>query len=360
MTEYIDSCTMERYGLAHLKKFSQCVIEKELCGELKERVSIKCSLMPILSNGYVRIRKADNGYRYHIRINLLPFLIGQYASNRMRLFYLYATIVHELYHIHLLEREKVVSYCELMAFWEEQRGFTRLRLMDNLGMILMRKKAMVTKRNKYRTSVAEILCNLAGIEKSYKVFAKYLSQAETATVDKIIASLRFMEEHISITYGHGNQPYNLFTKMVREIQPLIKKDPTKLSDIFKPMMCLFSLEGHVKSVEQLFAERTAENDQVIDGLLTHWLICADMDFSPIFEKNPALKEHLEKLANQYCAAAIQYIKNIEIGEVFLDKEILQDNAAMLVKNVNRLNKLMVHYGMAHTEGSIIPLYYTGK
>ena len=360
MTEYLDNGITGKYSLTHLKKYAQHVIDNELCGDLKKRVSIKCCLMPIPGNGYVGVRKVEDSYQYRIRINLLPFLIGQYTSNRMRLFYLYATIVHELYHVQLLECQKVASYCELMAFWEEHRDFTQLRLMDNLGMLLMRKKAMVTQRNKYRASVAEILCNLTGFEKGYKVFGEYLSQTEIATIDKIIISLRFLGKHMAITYGHGNQPYNLFTKMVREIQPLLKKDPTKLSDSLKPMMCLFSLEGHVKSIEQLFSERTEENAQVIDGLLTHWFICADMDFSSIFEKEPALKVHLEKLANQYCAAAIQYMKNIEIGAVFLDEDILQDNAAMLVKNVDRLNKLMIRYDMVHVEGSIIPLYYTGK
>lgn len=360
MAECIENYITEEYSIAHLKRFSQYIITNELSCDLKDRVSIKCSLMPLPGNGYVRARRLEEGYRYHIRINLLPFLMGKFTSNRMRLFYLYVTIVHELHHVHLLECKKVETYSELMAFWEEYRSFSRLRLMDGIGMLLMRKKAAATRRNKYRASVAETMCNLAGFEKSYKVLGAYLSQSETENVNKIIESLKFLQNHISVTYGHGNQPYNLFTKMVREVQPLLKKDPHELSGTLKPMMYLFSPEGHVKSVEQLFAERTDENEQIIDGLLTHWFICADMVFSPIFERDPTLKNHLETLANRYCAGVIQYLKNIEIGEIFLDKEILQDNAAMLVKNVDRLNKLMAHYDMIHFQGSVIPLYYTGK
>ena len=80
----------------------------------------------------------------------------------------------------------------------------------------------------------------------------------------------------------------------------------------------------------------------------------------MFRKSPGLRNHLEELANRYCRSTIDYLKDSAIGRVFLDEAILQDNAAMLAKNVDRLNKLMVQYNMAHTEGSIIPLYYTGK
>lgn len=65
-----------------------------------------------------------------------------------------------------------------------------------------------------------------------------------------------------------------------------------------------------------------------------------------------------RLANIYCSEAVNYLKNIVSGEVFLSKSVLQDNAAMLIKNVNTLNELMSLYHMPRTSGSVLPLFYS--
>lgn len=350
----------KKCSAADLKRFCRHVLSLELPASLENRVTLHCTVQPAIGNGCVKVHKDVSHYRYRIHINLLPFLRGTYTSHRMRLFYLYATIIHELKHIELLEKKNLGDYSELVAFWEEYRNFSRLRLLDGINLVLMGKNTRASQKKKYRVSAAEILCNLWAFQRSYLVLGSYLTEQERDTVETMIRSLSFLKEHLIISYSSGNHPYNLFPKMISEVQLVLKKDPGKRAEDLKPMQCLFLPDGQAKPVEQLFRERTDTNAMVTDGVLINWFICADMDFSGIFRKCPALKNHMEALANRYCAHAIGYLKDSGIGKVFLDDALLQDNGAMLVKNVDRLNKLIDRYAMAHTEGSIFALYHTGR
>lgn len=82
----------------------------------------------------------------------------------------------------------------------------------------------------------------------------------------------------------------------------------------------------------------------------------DMDWKSAFENSPELHKHIESLSNEYCRRSIEFMKNIHVGEVFLSKDLLQDNAAMLIRNTDKLNKLMQRFNMEHTTGSLIPLF----
>lgn len=356
----VEAYVTGKCSLPRLKKFCQDVFSREIPANLKDRITVHYSILPIANNGYVQVRKHKDGYWYRLYINLLPFLMGQYTSNRMRLFYLYATIVHEVKHVELLESERANDYGELLAFWEEYRNFSKLRVIDDMGLLLMRKTAHVSRKRRYRVSVAEIICNLSGFQRSYTALYPYLAESERDTIENMIHSLAFLKQHIAITYSNRNHPYSLFPKMIREAQTVLKKDTDRIENDLKPMNMLFQREGHLKPMEQLFYERTDLNGSVVDGLLINWFICADMDFSAIFQRNSELKKHIEELANQYCRSSIEYLKDSAIGKVFLDDAILQDNAAMLIKNVDRLNKLVARYNMVRSAGSVIPLYNTGK
>ena len=356
----IEAYITGKCSLPRLKRFCQDAFSREIPANMTDRISVHYSMLPIANNGYVQVRKHKKSYRYHLYINLHPFLLGKFTSNRMRLFYLYATIVHEVKHAELLESEGVNDYSELLAFWEEYRSFGKLRVLDDIGQLLMRKTARISRKRRYRVSVAEIICNLSGFQRSYAALCPYLTESERDTIENMIHSLTFLKQHIAITYSNRNHPYSLFPKMIREAQTVLKKDTDRIENDLKPMNMLFQREGHLKPMEQLFCERTDLNGAVVDGLLINWFICADMDFSTMFQRNPELRKHIEELANQYCSSAITFLKDSAIGKVFLDDAILQDNAAMLIKNVDRLNKLIARYNMVRTEGSIIPLYYTGK
>lgn len=106
------------------------------------------------------------------------------------------------------------------------------------------------------------------------------------------------------------------------------------------------------------SEIPTDEEAVIDELLVNLFITFDVDLTEMFEKDPEFKMRMSRLANEYCAKTITFIQQQKKGEVFLDDTILQDNAAMLIMNANRLNLLMEKYGMEHTGGSVIPLYTT--
>ena len=340
-----------------LTVFCQNVIDSEITTEKRNRISIRFLFVPIPLNGCLRACKKSDALRYQIMINLFPFLVQHFSSNHMRFFYLYATIIHELHHIELLENEKASNYAELLAFWEEFQQLSHFRWVDSINTWLIQKNAMPVKRKKYSVSMAEILCNLISFQKSYKFFSQYLSASERQTIKEIIESLEFLKGHINIGYRSSKQPLNLFTKTIQEVQFTIKKQPqvfTKPS----PLDHLFTCNGQVKSFDQIYSERNHADAQVIDSILLNWFICADIEFSSYFKTNPNFKLHIESLANQYCDNLIQYLKNEKKGLVFLREDVLQDNTAMMLKNANRLNKLMTQYDMVHTGGSVIPLYHT--
>lgn len=113
----------------------------------------------------------------------------------------------------------------------------------------------------------------------------------------------------------------------------------------------------LKSPAKIYAEQTEENKQLADNILIRLFITMEFDWTQLFAEHKALYDHIAVLANDYCSKTVDYLKNITLGEVFLHKDILQDNAAMLIKNTNTLNKRMDKYGMAHTTGSVLPVYY---
>lgn len=347
------------FRLNILKDFCDFVFAQETQLLETKHIRLKVKIFPVSTSGFIRIWKKKEDYRFYIIINLLPFILNKHLSDTMRYFYLYATIVHELRHIELLSNTAKKNYRELLAFWDEARCFSHLHWLNEINFLFAHEERKKLRKRQYAVSASEILCNLNGYQRSYDLFREYLSDREHIRIETAIDSLRFLNKHMAISYTRTNRPSNQFVRMVQEAQFIFRKK-MRIRKMFAPLDNLLSSTGRIKSIDQIFSSRSDDNEDLIDKILVNMFICADLNLQRVFDGNQEIKTHLTRLANEYCDATVYYLQNIKIGEVFLDSSILQDNAAMLIKNTQRLNLLMQRYNMERTNGSVIPLYNTGK
>lgn len=358
MKNLLDFATNSEVNVRNLKKFSALVFEREIpCYDLPAGIILKVRPLFYGVNGYVRTLKTSKQRKAVIVVNSRTVLhTPKKRTNVVTWFYVYATIVHELEHIRLiqeLESNKKIDFKRFIAALYQYNRYSWM-YADNIfrGLIPIPNYARLQNR---MTSLPELICTLNGFNRAYDVFGDLLEVDEKKTVLMMIASLVFLSNHMEITYGISAQPYNQFAQNLIIIQKKVEKDITVLKRL-KQLQNIFDSNGILLSPEKMYQDRNAENAEYYDSLLVRLFLVYDMNWGHLFLKNTEFFRYMEKLANEYCMRTVYYLKNIQIGEVFLNADVLQDNAAMLIRNTERLNVLMKKFGMKHTSGSVFALY----
>lgn len=350
----IEQYLKKKPGALQIRRFCREVFQTETERRGLKNANLKFLPLAPHINGMLLVRRKKGTFHYNVVLNILSCRVKRNVSVEMTLYYLYNTIVHELKHIELLDVRKIHTYAELMAHYEEAYDLICHRPIDIVQLFPLHGNRKQVRQRQYQTSFSEVLSNLEGYTAALKVMRGHLEPNSIATLETIIDSLSFLCEHVAITYSNSNHPYNAFVYAVQGLQRCLKHK--KLRGRVTPLaQLLFTEGGEMWSMSHLAATPTSEQT-VIDELLVNSFITLDVDLTGTFEKNPELKERMARLANEYCARTINFIQQQKKGEVFLDEAVLQDNAAMLIMNANRLNQLMAKYGMEHTGGSVIPLY----
>lgn len=334
---------LENKGNRTVREFCIEVFESGLPENMKGNISLQFFYFPVPLNGFVKVRKQ----KYQLWINLCPITLRKSTSPELRLFYFYTTLLHEMRHITILQGKEIQSYMELLAYWEEisQMLFqVNPKWLNGLGNVFRRYYYKFIQIKNYKVSVAELCCNVYAYERAYSKFLPVLNEVERKQVEKVIDALNFLKEHVAITYltQYKPQPYNLFVKMVGESQQVFRKNQVLLNQ-YEPMRYLFTEEGKAKNIENLYAERTENSREIIDGLIINWLICTDIDYTEIFLHNNLLKLYVEKIINEYCQGVCKYLTQLNKAEVFWNQEMIKDNTVMLTQNSQTLITMAQKY-----------------
>lgn len=330
------------------KKLIEIILENSNSDTLR-KVRTYVLSAPYLSNGSMSIFKWKDNYRFSIYINIYPYITDKSMTDREKWFYIYVTILHEIEHINLLMNEnKEWDYSTYIAVIEEMEKQWRGVFYDAFSRLLSKNK---NKGKIYDTSSVELSCRYKSLNNAYGVFETFLSDLEKEKIQIILESSKLLVDFIEIGYLCSGAPYNKFTKSVVKIRKNIKK---KLDVLHKyPQLCsMYTSDGNLKSFEKIYRERNEKNKDFIDNILLKIFMYLEQDYNMFFENNVDLKKHMEFLANKYCNACMYYMENVSIGTIFLDKEVIDDNTLLLLKNVKYINRLMDSYGMLHTFGSL--------
>lgn len=205
------------------------------------------------------------------------------------------------------------------------------------------------------TSLNELVCTQVGFQRAYDMLKELLSTEEKQAISMIMQSVDFLCSHLEISYKKSLQPYNLFAQSILGIQNRLKRD-IQLLDNFPQLKYIVNVNGKIFSPEEWYQYENGAAPDFCDAMLIRLFLLFDMNWEDIFQRNHDFFLHMEQLANQYCQQTVYYLKNMEIGEVLWNQNILQDNAAMLIKNTAVLHKLMHKFGMKHTGGSVVSLF----
>ena len=335
-----------------IKKFCKLVFEQELTRYgFPFEVTLRVCWQPYHANGYVRFLDRKRIRRASITINTASFLRDRSKHSAiMTWFYIYATLVHELQHIQLtldLEGETPVEYNRFIAALcqiNKVHGNRRIGIVPNYMQMKTR-----------MTSLPELICTQVGFSCAYSAVEKVMDMQERELVSDMIESLNFLCDHMEITYAMSSQPYNQFSRAILSLHQRVRKD-TRIWTRFKQTQRIVDADGNFYSPQFLYEQGQSTGGEFYDNVLIHLFLLLDMNWRVVFDNNSDLFLHMERLANQYCQHSVYYLKNIDIGERFLSADVLQDNAAMLIRSTERMNALMKRFGMKHTGGSLIPLY----
>ena len=110
------------------------------------------------------------------------------------------------------------------------------------------------------------------------------------------------------------------------------------------------------SAAEMMSKTKTPDKCFYDAILIRMFIFWDCDWNELFEKTEGLKMLITKLANEYCQQYLCYLLNQEIARVFMPEEIIQDNAAMLIKSIHMIKRKMKQYGMQNAVGGVFPMY----
>lgn len=335
-------------------------IKKDLPTEISDiPVSFKVLLIPHKCNALVRIRISHSKSikKATIIVNLLPFICNRFSSDILCYFFVYVSIMHEVEHIRLLTELRENEQCDYHRFFAglEQMFARNIRIRFRNISTYRIKELLSTQKKRYETSTAELICDYESISLARKQFYSHLSENELRQIDDILKSLSLLIHSIEIGYLDDGKPCNQFLLVLSSLQRRIRKDNGILAMI-PQLSKLFKEDGTLKPIEEIVKKSYNSGICFYDDFLIRLFIILDYDWHDIFRSQGQIKEYMQRISNYYCAKCCSFLSQLDLSEIYLKKEIVSDNAAMLIKNMTRLNSLMKQYGLKNTSGMVLPLY----
>lgn len=296
--------------------------------------------------------------QYHILINPIPFRKVAKESPALAYFYLYTTILHEFHHIELHETKPdqldCLEYNHALMLLEDYPDLKGRRLGKAFENILSLGNRSVRKK-KYAISATELACNCESLRKALARFQESLPEDRTRNVRLILSASEHLCNHIEIAYSFRGTPYSRFVYMVKAYSNLISKNPNYL-EAAPYLRTLFTEKGEFVPVQSVYQRAKEEVGSFYTQVLFQLFLYSAFDFTEAFNGCEEMRSFLEELSNHYIKETIAYFQSIHMEEILVEKEIIEDNAAMKIKNVSRLQALMKKYKMNNTAGSVYPLY----
>lgn len=359
MKKIFDLVQNENVNLKTIRTFAQLVFEVEQLRFLFPfPVTFKTVFLCSSVNGYVRTVGVDQKRCVCVVLNCFPFLLGRTKrSSAMTWLYIYATVVHELEHIRLQQQLEEGENYDFQSFMASlcqynHRGVSNWsRIINNIDVV-----PNFAKTSRRTASLSELICTQVGMHRAYEVLGAFLNTKDRDIVEMLIRSIDFLCEHMEIHYGMSSQPFYLFKTNLLKTYNKVQADTSCLERL-KQLKLLFDEKGSLHTPLTWFSCITEETRAFYDAILIRaFLNMRNAEvWKQVFAANSSFHTYMEGLANDYCQRSVNYLKEIYIGETLLSQDILQDNAAMIIKTTNDLYGQMEKFGMDLVQGAIFSM-----
>lgn len=248
---------------------------------------------PSRFNGFTRTRKSKNG-KYIIGVNLYRDAF----STEMSLFYLCATLFHEIEHIRLMEN--IESSCTTTNQWLIQaeqssavQGFEHI--IDRFSVVSIKNRKH-SRNKRYQTSSTELQCVYYGYVNALKYMEDRLSIEDQKTIQLICESLAFVLRHLEIEYTLRNIPVCKFLYRFNILEKM-QKSKKSLPDAY--LSLFFHDNWKRRTLAEVFSQQDRANTELIDSLMFYIFLFSDLDFTQDFEGTPELRYYMESLVDKY-------------------------------------------------------------
>lgn len=326
------------------KQFVSQVLEA--WGTDTTHINLMYYYIPGRENGFTAVPSRGKK-KYTVGLNLCR----KAETEDLARFYLCVTLFHELEHIRI-ERE-YQNPCTTMSQWliaaERSTRKQWIRYFPG-GLVEWRQKR---RYKRYQTSVNELHCIYAGYRGALQTVGDSLTDAQRDVMERICESVAFVEDNLEVDYAEKGAPVGKFIYLMELLVRSHRKN--KLSPGEGLLRLVLFDNWSMKSLTQIFEQRTEENADLIDGVIVQMFMFLKMDFQNELDGNPQLRSHIEGLLKAKMEKLVDYISSYRFAGIYLSEEVLKDNNAMILKEANLLRKLSKKYGLAVPDESILVL-----
>jgi hypothetical protein len=357
--DLISLCTVPA-TIQSLKSFCRALFYAKVDDlNLKEwAISLKFQCTPFRPNGYVQAIRTKKKWKFYISINLWHVSKNKCYSNAERYFYASATLCHELHHVYLQvngEKNRFDNYLDYIAFMEANGRFSNNYLAEVYSMIFSIKKYHQYRKYKYITTPAELVCMRYGYADSLSLLDSILSKNEKIVIERIVESISLVYETIEVSYLRNSQPINLFAKLLGNVVTASRKK-SDFTTRYPQFRLLLQETGDLRDFEDIYRIGKAEQLTYCADVVVRLFFFADE--SSLMKKGlpDDMYNDIERWANKYIAMGIRYLQTKDLAKVILSDQIVEDNAAVIIKNITLLNRRMTLLGMKHNIGNVLPIY----
>lgn len=319
-------------------------------------VSFSFQRNPLSANGSMRCLKRD-AYNFYVIVNLWHNLHRNFNDDYERYFYACVTVLHELFHIRLQihgSDNNFDDYLSFLSYIEETGRFSR-NFGSKFYAMLFSQVSLNHGRYRYFSNPEEICCIRYGYLSAYSLLQNVLNQYSSIKIEKICESIELIYNNIEACYIRKSQPISLLAKCYCRIVTAVEKNHSLLQQY--PLFSLFIEEnGSIRNLQGIYSIGKRKEIDFLDDIVVRFFMWEDENELIYNKFSEEMYADIEQWANSYIEKGVDYLQKQELAEVVLPPKIIEDNAALIIKNIDILNQRMLLLGMKHNGKNIVPLY----
>lgn len=315
------------------------------------------------THGKIHISK-ERRWTLDIRINIKSFLhLPNVISPLDAYFAAYATLLHEIEHYRITRKvytQRNIDFGEFLTILDSIRMNWKQLLSGIIVSVLNIKKLQEISRKRYTVYQTELLCRANSLQAAFDAFYPFMTEEIRLAYQRYIAVANFCQTSIMIGYVGNDTPFDHFSHALHCARARIEITPS-IVQVFPALQLLFDYYGKIRPIYNIYQERSnalkdSFSEELIGKLIIRLLLLDESDITDLLRSDSVFKSYIEHLTQQYITECLYFISHKKIANGYLCASVLDDNSAMAVKNIKRMDKLIKKYALNVSTGIVIPLF----
>ena len=278
-------------------------------------------------------------------------------SAGLKYFHLCTAVLHEVEHLRLISkmREPCSESNPFSMVLCEQATRGTERFFSRFVHAVFSRWVPTFRNAVHMSSTEELCCMERSHAAALELFADLLEEEDLKRARELHQAISFMERCNEIIYLLPSCPRYKTAYVFPQLQRRIAKDPD-LMDKYPALMSVFTKEGQLISVTEMFNKAAAEGNSFYNKLVMRLFLDGFPEVEKQLGEDKALFDQIERTSNEYCQLCVDFVKNKQLCMQWFDKSLVEDNVAMMIKNCKKLEKQMEKAGMRLASGRLFPMY----